>query len=117
MKFLLHTSSNETTSNIYTVVLIVLNRVVTLMATSHEHKISLNELGIGQIGVISDILKEDSLLYRKLLSMGIVKGTEIQLANVAPLGCPIEIRARGYSLSLRRSEARSIQVDMKPTNS
>lgn len=49
-------------------------------------------------------------LTRKLLDMGITKGTQISVVKLAPFGDPIEIAVRGYSLSLRRQEAENILV-------
>jgi len=49
--------------------------------------------------------------HRRLLEMGIVAGTEVRLVRLAPLGDPMEIRLRGYHLSIRRSEARTVVVD------
>ena len=46
----------------------------------------------------------------RLLEMGLTTGTEIQLIRFAPLGDPIEIEVRGYRLSLRKREAKGIQV-------
>lgn len=49
-------------------------------------------------------------LRRRLMDMGITKGTKISVRRVAPLGDPIEISIRGYELSLRKAEAESIEV-------
>ena len=49
-------------------------------------------------------------LRRRLMDMGITKGTKIFVRKVAPLGDPIEITVRGYELSLRKAEAENIQV-------
>jgi ferrous iron transport protein A len=43
--------------------------------------------------------------------MGITRGTTIRLEQVAPLGDPIKVRVRGYDLSLRKSEARLVEVE------
>jgi Fe2+ transport system protein A len=48
---------------------------------------------------------------RKLMDMGVTKGTEIYVRKVAPLGDPIEVKIRGYELSLRKSEAEVIEVE------
>lgn len=48
---------------------------------------------------------------RKLMDMGVTKGTEIYVRKVAPLGDPIEVKIRGYELSLRKSEAEAIEVE------
>ncbi len=50
-------------------------------------------------------------IKRKLMDMGVTKGTEIFVRKVAPLGDPIEVKIRGYELSLRKSEAEAIEVE------
>lgn len=50
-------------------------------------------------------------LKRRIMDMGITKGTEIFVRKVAPLGDPIEINVRGYELSIRKTEAENIEVD------
>ena len=47
---------------------------------------------------------------RRLLEMGLLPGTEIEVVRHAPMGDPIEVRLRGYALSLRRSEAAGVSV-------
>ena len=47
----------------------------------------------------------------RILEMGITPGAEIQIVRKAPLGFPIEIKVRGYLLSLRESEAKCIEVE------
>lgn len=49
-------------------------------------------------------------LRRRLMDMGITKGTSVFVRKVAPLGDPIEVTVRGYELSLRKAEAESIEV-------
>ena len=48
---------------------------------------------------------------RRIMDMGIVKGVEIFVRKVAPLGDPIELTVRGYELSIRKSEAEWIEVE------
>ena len=48
---------------------------------------------------------------RRIMDMGITKGTEIYVRKVAPLGDPIEVTVRGYELSLRKGEAENIVVE------
>lgn len=55
-------------------------------------------------------LHGDSLIKRRIMDMGITKGTQITVNRVAPLGDPIEVTVRGYELSLRKSEAEIIEV-------
>jgi len=53
-----------------------------------------------------------SVFRRKLLSMGLTPGTIVNVLRKAPLGGPIELNLRGFSLSLRRNEAQDIQVQL-----
>ncbi len=48
---------------------------------------------------------------RRIMDMGITRGTEIFVRKVAPLGDPIELTVRGYELSLRKSDAETIEVE------
>jgi len=50
-------------------------------------------------------------LKRRIMDMGITKGTEIFVRKVAPLGDPIEVNVRGYELSIRKMEAENIEVE------
>ena len=53
----------------------------------------------------------EGALRRRLLDMGITKGTQINVLKTAPLGDPIEVTVRGYELSLRRAEGEIIEVE------
>lgn len=48
---------------------------------------------------------------RRIMDMGITKGVEIYVRKVAPLGDPVEVTVRGYELSLRKADAKMIQVE------
>ncbi|MDD5645442.1 MAG: ferrous iron transport protein A [bacterium] len=72
----------------------------------------LKDLKSGQKGIITKVSGGGSI-FRRLLDMGIGKGAEITVVRVAPLGDPIEIKVRGYNLSLRKNEASNIYVDLK----
>ncbi|MCS7082893.1 MAG: ferrous iron transport protein A [Bacteroidetes bacterium] len=48
----------------------------------------------------------------RLLEMGLLEGTEVQVVRFAPLGDPMEIRVRGYLLSIRRREAEAVEVEL-----
>ncbi len=50
-------------------------------------------------------------IARRLMELGLVPGTRVTVTRVAPLGEPLELRVRNYALSIRRSEALSIEVD------
>jgi len=55
-------------------------------------------------------LHGEGAVKRRIMDMGITKGTEIFVRKVAPLGDPIEVTVRGYELSLRKADAEMIQV-------
>lgn len=65
-----------------------------------------------QVGDTVTVVKvhDRGALKQKLLSMGIVKGSEIYVRKVAPLGDPMEVTVRGYELSLRRNDSEIIEV-------
>ena len=66
---------------------------------------TLNELKTGSSGIITD-----GPLRCRLLDMGLIPHTRVTLQKVAPMGDPIEIRVRGYELTLRVEEAQKIEV-------
>ena len=70
---------------------------------------SLANLRPGQAAEIVSI-DCDRRMSRRLMEMGLLPGTEIRVVRVAPLGDPLELRLRDYSLSVRRSEASRIAV-------
>ena len=47
---------------------------------------------------------------RRILDMGITKGTEVFVRKVAPLGDPIEVKVRGYELSIRKADAEMVEI-------
>jgi Fe2+ transport system protein FeoA len=71
----------------------------------------LNELKSGERGRVVKIGGSGSI-HRRLMDMGLIAGSEIEMQGVAPLGDPIEIKVKGYNLSLRKEEAASIQVEV-----
>ena len=70
---------------------------------------TLNELKTGTSGIITAV-GGDGALRCRLLDMGLIPRTRITLQKVAPMGDPIEIRVRGYELTLRVEEAQKIEV-------
>ncbi|MBR5359297.1 MAG: ferrous iron transport protein A [Lachnospiraceae bacterium] len=56
-------------------------------------------------------LHGEGALKRRIMDMGITKGTDIYVRKVAPLGDPVEITVRGYELSLRKADAEMIEVE------
>jgi ferrous iron transport protein A len=71
---------------------------------------TLNEIEIGQAGIILGFAKGTNAYRKKFLAMGLIKGTAFKVIRVAPMGDPLEISVRDYSLSLRRDEAKALLV-------
>ena len=70
---------------------------------------TLNELKTGSSGIITAVGGDGPLRCRRL-DMGLIPHTRVTLQKVAPMGDPIEIRVRGYELTLRVEEAQKIEV-------
>ncbi len=70
---------------------------------------TLADLRVNGRATVTEVLGSDDVAVR-LLEMGLVPGTEIQLIGFAPLGDPLEIEVRGYRLSVRKSEAAHVVV-------
>lgn len=71
----------------------------------------LRDLGVGDTGRVTGFLKGNTDYRQKLLAMGLTTGAEFTVARVAPLGDPVEISVRGFSLSLRKHEAAVVRVE------
>jgi Fe2+ transport system protein FeoA len=71
--------------------------------------LTLGDLHIGQDAIIRVVGGEGELRHH-LLDMGLIPRTAVKLMKVAPMGDPIEIRVRGYELTLRVEDAMKIQV-------
>ena len=71
---------------------------------------TLDKLKIGSSAVISKVGGEGELRIR-LLDMGLIPGTGVTLVKAAPLGDPVEVRLRGYELTLRLADAAMIEVN------
>ena len=70
---------------------------------------TLREAKIGQtVKVVK--LHGEGAIKRRIMDMGITKGTEVYVRKVAPLGDPVEVTVRGYELSLRKADAEMIEV-------
>lgn len=72
--------------------------------------VSLSTLAVGASAVVRDFPKLGSAFIR-LREMGVLPGTRVTLVRTAPLGDPLEIKVRGYSLTLRKSEADHVLVE------
>ena len=71
----------------------------------------LSNLVVGEKGRIVSVNAEGKI-KRRLFDMGVTPGAEIYLRKLAPLGDPIEITIRGYELTLRKSEAECVGVEV-----
>ena len=70
---------------------------------------TLREAKIGETGKVVKLHGEGSI-KRRIMDMGITKGTEVYVRKVAPLGDPVEVTVRGYELSLRKADAEMIEI-------
>lgn len=71
----------------------------------------LGQLSVGEKATITGFVDGQKEYRAKLLAMGLTKGIELELTRVAPLGDPLEISLRGFSLSLRKAEASAVLVE------
>lgn len=69
-------------------------------------------LGEAKVGstVVVEKIQGDSAYKRRIMDMGITKGSELYIRKVAPLGDPVELTVRGYELSIRKNDAQCVQV-------
>lgn len=71
---------------------------------------TLKEVKCGETVKVRKLIGEGAV-KRRIMDMGITKGTDVYLRKVAPLGDPIEVTVRGYELSLRKADAELIEVE------
>ena len=76
-----------------------------------DELVLLTQMSLGQRGVIKGFTADNDD-YERIVEMGVTPGEEIEIIRYAPLGDPIEIRVRGYLLSLRKAEAQRIKVSL-----
>ncbi|NWG32413.1 MAG: ferrous iron transport protein A [Rhodocyclaceae bacterium] len=72
---------------------------------------TIDELKVGEQAKIVGFTEMGRGYRRKLLALGLTPGAEIAVARLAPLGDPVEIRVRGFALSLRKEEAAALNVE------
>ena len=72
----------------------------------------LSEFSIGEKGIVKTVSGEGRL-RRRLFDMGVTPGAEVLLRKKAPLGDPLEITIRGYELTLRKTEAELVTMEVK----
>lgn len=73
---------------------------------------TLDQVKIGESSIIKAVYGEEALRCR-LLDMGLIPHTEVMVRKAAPMGDPIELRLRGYELTLRLEDAQNIEVEDK----
>ena len=71
---------------------------------------TLKELKVGQTATVVRLHGEGPV-RRRIMDMGLTKGTRVFLRKVAPLGDPLELTVRGYELSIRRADATMVEVE------
>jgi len=71
---------------------------------------TLQDIKIGQAAKVVRLHGEGAV-KRRIMDMGITRGTEVHVRKVAPLGDPIEVTVRGYELSIRKADAGMIEVE------
>ena len=70
---------------------------------------TLNQVKVGETVKVTKIAGEGPI-KRRIMDMGITKGSELYIRKVAPLGDPVEITVRGYELTVRKDDAQCVQV-------
>ncbi len=70
---------------------------------------TLKDIKCGETAAVVKLHGEGAV-KRRIMDMGITKGTEVFVRKVAPLGDPLEVNVRGYELSLRKADAEMIEV-------
>lgn len=73
---------------------------------------TLDEFSIGETGIIKAVAGEGKI-RRRLFDMGVTPGAEVMLRKKAPLGDPLEVTIRGYELTLRKTEAACVTLEVK----
>lgn len=71
----------------------------------------LSDLQPGETGIVKKVLG-NSMIKRRIVDMGIVAGTVVEVQKFAPLGDPMEIKVKGFNLSLRKTEAEMIELEI-----
>ncbi len=72
---------------------------------------TLKGLKPGEKGIVTKV-SGGTATKRRLMDMGITKGAEVLVRKVAPLGDPVEVKVRGYELSLRKADAENVDVEL-----
>ena len=79
------------------------------MKKGREHMKTLRDVKVGERATIVRLHGEGAL-KRRIMDMGLTRGTQVYVRKVAPLGDPMELTVRGYELSVRKADAELIEV-------
>ena len=71
----------------------------------------LDQIEKGETGLVKSV-EGDGKVRRRLFDMGVTPGAKVELRKKAPMGDPIEVTIRGYELSLRKSEAKLVNIEV-----
>ncbi len=74
---------------------------------------NLGDLKPGQQGTIAKLHSTIGPVKRRLMDMGVIPGEQIKVEKIAPMGDPIEVTVKGYKLSLRKQEAKGIELEVQ----
>ena len=80
---------------------------------AEQREITLDQLKVGDSAVILRVGNQRGAVKRRLVDMGLTPGTAVTLVKMAPMGDPMELRLRGYELTLRKADAANITVEQK----
>lgn len=75
---------------------------------------NLSNLKPGQQGTILKLDSDIGPIRRRLMDMGVIPGELIRVEKIAPMGDPVEVSVKGYNLSLRKNEAKGIEIEVIP---
>lgn len=81
-----------------------------MFSIRRRNKMTLKDVSVGQTVKVRRLSGEGPV-KRRIMDMGITKGTEIYVRKVAPLGDPVEVTVRGYELSIRKADAEMVEVE------
>jgi Fe2+ transport system protein FeoA len=89
--------------------------LTTILKKSHRAFVKLSELQVGPKARITQVDGERGIVLR-LMEMGLTPGASVEVKQVAPFGDPMELRVRGYRLSIRKKEAEHFEVELEPAS-
>ncbi len=95
------------------VILVIISPIYFFIVSAGDQGMRLSELKVGKEAEVTAV-KADGAVRRRIMDMGLIKGTRFTVVRVAPLGDPMEILFKGLHLALRKNEAEGIWVAEQP---